>query len=184
MIDVNWDDNAKAAVREFAGYIGQSNMCERYLEAFETKKTVADAVEWAKGKWIPSNCDAIAYNPESGKLHYYKYSEGINDKWFHCCFREEFEAYVKEQEGEKWTHTYSEYGVRKDCVLVCDKSDINGQVLVLNRYGEYVLTGTAELKPIKPTISKAEAWDLCQDYEGSQGMVKYMLDLHDNYEII
>lgn len=84
-----------------------------------------------------------------------------------------------EQEGEKWTHTYSDYGVRKDCILIHDKPDIHGQVLVMNRYGEYVLTGTAELKPIKPTLTKAQAWDKICESEHEFDIVNRIKQMYD-----
>ena len=92
---------------------------------------------------------------------------------------------MKEQESERWTHTYSDYGVRKDCILIHDKPDIHGQVLVMNRYDEYVLTGTVELKPIKPTLTKAEAWDkLLQTDERIRKLDDAIFAIADKYDII
>lgn len=113
------------------------------------------------------------------------------DDWQPICTHEQFEAYVKEQEskqeGEKWTHVVDDdEGQLTKCrkhLKLCNGSD---WVYVCEK-GEYFVPskmGYCGVKPIKPTISKAEAWDLCQDYEGSQGMVKYMLDLHDQYDIV
>ena len=103
MIDVNRNDNAKAAVREFAEYVGQSDKCERYMEAFAPKRTVADAVEWAKTGWLHDDHDVIIFNGKHGLL-YSKSECPLDDKEYLVCTRAEFEAYVKEQEGEKWTH--------------------------------------------------------------------------------
>ena len=90
----------------------------------------------------------------------------------------------------EWTHTYSDYGVRKDCILVHDKPDIHGQVLVVNRYDEYVLTGTVELKPIKPTISEDAKRQLelyvqyrCDKY-GNYNMKSDLSDYLSHHEII
>jgi len=53
MIDVNWDENSKAAAMEFACYIGKAKDCERYFKHIAPKtKTVADAVEW-NGEGLP-----------------------------------------------------------------------------------------------------------------------------------
>ncbi len=165
---IDWNDNAKAAVKEFYRWAnamfksGVSIDTDTFFKEFaETQtKTVADAVEYYNGdfpEW--QSVLGIAYS--NNKITpYYKGSpiaDGTNSpESYIICTRAEFEAYVKEQEGEKWTHTYSDYGVRKDCILIHDKPDIHGQVLVVNRYDEYVLTGTVEPKPIKPTISEAE----------------------------
>jgi hypothetical protein len=85
-----------------------------------------------------------------------------------------------EQEGEKWTHTWGESKCR---IIATDETKDEAWVKfeLTGNNGIVVLSG---LKPIKPTISKAEAWDLCQDYEGSQSIVKYMLELHEQYDII
>ena len=128
---IDWNDNAKAAAREFAEYIGQTKHCERYLERIvpTQQKTAADNV-----------------------IH----KDGYGT---HFVGKKKTVADAVEQEGEKWTHTYSDYGVIKDCILVHDKPDEYGQVLVLNRRGEYVLTDNVKLKPIKPTLTKSQAWD-------------------------
>lgn len=182
MIDVNWNDNAKEAVREFADYIGQTKHCERYLERIVPKqpKTVADAVEWANGNWGNSISRHIAYNPNSDRFTYSETGE-VNKRWYIVCTRAEFEAYVKEQESEKWTHIYGS----ERCKVLIDEPDTYGSVVILLESGRYsAFCGKHELKPIKKKLTKSQAWDLCQDYEGSQGMVKYMLDLHDEYDII
>ena len=145
----------------------------------EQTKTVADAVEWHKSKgwgviWASEERDCITY----GIMGFaFANSNSVSESRYIICTRAEFEAYVKEQEGEKWTHTH----LGEKCYVV----HIDGcaaWVVVQNAGGKIVTTHG--LKPIKPTITKAEAWDLCQDYEGSQGMVKYMLDLHEEYNII
>ncbi|MBA57009.1 MAG: hypothetical protein CMK89_21375 [Pseudomonadales bacterium] len=197
---IDWNDNAKAAVESYDSWLdcndtGDMRACEaleKFMEEVVLKpqpKTVADAVEWANRKWVPSNCDAIAYNPASGKLHYYKYSEGINDKWFHCCFREEFEAYVEgveqvdldididkmksqynkeKQEGEKWTHKWNG---RKCIVVFTDDymSWVKGE-------GLNKLVPTDSLKPIKPTISEDAKRQL-------ELYVQYRVDKYGDYSM-
>ena len=134
MSEVNWDDNAIAAVKAFHWWLGSDDNCGleidetlgKFMEkvvARKATKTVEDAVEWA--------------------------------------------------------HTYSDYGVRKDCILVHDKPDIHGQVLVVNRYDEYVLTGTVELKPIKPKLTKAQAWDKICESEHEFDIVNRIKQLYD-----
>lgn len=54
----------------------------------------------------------------------------------------------------KWKHTYIDYGIRKDCIIIHDKPDDYGMVLVMNRRGEYVLTDDFEEKPIKPKLTE------------------------------
>lgn len=112
---IDWNDNAKTAVREFAIYIGQSDKCERYLERIAPKKTVADAVEA-----FPGGYDSIPYSPENiekeqvvlcakktffedgeeyVKGNLYQGQKDFDNEYFYLvCTRAEFEAYVKEQE--------------------------------------------------------------------------------------
>lgn len=132
-----------------------------------TQKTVADAYEWSKSAggqdgWLHDDCDIIVTDSE-GDFGYAN-SQTSSSKVF--CTREQFEAYAKEQEakqeGEKWTHTYSDYGVRKDCIIVHGKPDDYGMILVMNRRGEYVLTDNFEEKPIKPKLTVRE-YDLLVD---------------------
>ena len=187
MSEINWNDNAKAAVREFAEYVGQTKHCERYLERIVPKqpKTVADAVEYYGKTFMTGQLTRIRCGKD-GKM-FFASCETDSDNWqdsYLVCTHEQFEAYVKEQGGEKWTHTYSDYGVRKDCILVCDKPDIHGQVLVLNRYDEYVLTGTAEPKPIKPKLTKAEAWDRLANTDILSNLGDEFVRLSREYDII
>lgn len=85
---------------------------------------------------------------------------------------------VEKKDDDEWTHTYSDYGVRKDCILIHDKPDIHGQVLVLNRYDEYVLTGTVELKPIKQAIKPSAAWSLVS------GQVLSIHEFNEKYDVV
>ena len=85
-------------------------------------------------------------NPQNYGDYYTDYKDITQE------FRDYLDSLSVEKKDDEWTHTYSDYGVRKDCILIHDKPDIHGQVLVLNRYDKYVLTGTVELKPIKQTI--------------------------------
>lgn len=149
MTDLN--DNAKAAVREFADYIGQSDKCERYLEHVTTKKTVADAVEWHKSKgwgviWANEDKDCITH----GQLGFaFADSKNLQVGRKLVCTREQFEAYVKEQEGEKWTHTL----LGDKAYIKLDEPDCHGYVLVVTESNGYNLARPGELKPIKPTMT-------------------------------
>ncbi|WP_290738601.1 hypothetical protein [Haliea sp.] len=112
-----------------------------------------------------------------------------NPEYFgNCCthhkdITQEFRYYidtlsVEKKDDDEWTHTYSDCGVRKDCILIHYKPDINGQVLVLNRYGEYVLTGTVKLKPIKQTIKPSAAWSLVS------GQVLSIHEFNEKYDVV
>ena len=85
-----------------------------------------------------------------------------------------------EQDDEKWTHTFNEL----KCRTIIDKPDREGYIVVVNELGEYYCVLDDEIKPIKPKLTKAQAWDLCQDYDGPKSMKAYMYDLHEEYDII
>lgn len=58
-------------------------------------------------------------------------------------------------EGEKWTHTYDGQKVR----WLGNKPDSFEEMAIQYQSGEYGLARVSALKPIKPTITKSEAWD-------------------------
>lgn len=146
-------ENAKAAVREFALYIGQSDKCERYLEAFETKKNVADAVEYYNGE-LPEGEAILGIAYSNNKIvPYYAGSpiaDGTNspDSYI-ICTREQFEAYVKDQEGEKWTHTWN----GRKCRVVFTE-DYTSWIKCEGL--KNAIAKTDDLKPIKPTMTEEQ----------------------------
>lgn len=154
----------------------------------EKKKTVADAYEAFPNGWLGSA------NSEYNFLNYNKRND-----WFFSdtavfqdvvCSREEYEAYAKEQEskqeGERWTHT-DDHGDRFkfDFKLAC------GERVYLREDGQRIVDGKlgySKLKPIKPTITKAEAWDKfihmhnnLKDNHSLHGAYKFITN---NYEVI
>lgn len=128
-----------------------------------TQKTVADAV---KGKWVEdynmstlsSERPLIGFNPaqnvffscESGYIFY-----DNKDGEYQVSTLDQFEAYVKEQEGEKWTHVDSD---GNECRILHTIGDHSWVTYKNNSY-EDELWPNVELRVIKPTISKSEAWD-------------------------
>lgn len=180
MIDVEWNDNANAAVREFAYYIGESDKGERYLEHVAPKKTVADAVEWVSKEWEYDEYDAIAYNDTDGTFGYYNTMDiELNEKWHQVCTREQFEAYVKEQEGEKWTHVYTDdTGTDIRCVLLAE----HDEWAWVKDAGTVDTIRKAWLKPIKPTITIS---DLLNDLKSYNADISgYIDNVISKYDII
>lgn len=76
-----------------------------------------------------------------------------------------------EQEGEKWTHVYCS----EKCKVV-GEPDSFGRVVILTESDAYFLDKPENLKPIKPTLTKAEAWDRMADSDTS------IITFHDKYE--
>lgn len=137
--------------------------CWKTIATRPTQKTVADAVEYYGKTFVAGQCTHIRCGKD-GKM-FFASGETDSDNWqdsYLVCTREQFEAYVKEQEGEKWTHIVDddEHQLTK-CrkhLKLCNGSD---WVYVCEK-GEYFVPGKmgyCGVKPIKPTITKAEAWD-------------------------
>ncbi len=186
MIDVN--DNEKAAVRAFADYIGQSDKCERYLEAFETKKTVADAYE-ENPHWRKHVNGNIYFRITYGSHWMMTASEDVDSSlWALVCTREQFEAYVKQQEGEKWTHKY----VKDNCYIKVSEPDLEGYIVVLTETDGYMTCQPEDLmpiKPIKPTLTAKEQKKVAEFVTGiyaKQGvnLRKEFEDFCNEHEII
>jgi transcription antitermination factor NusG len=176
-------DNFDALMlREFEGTHNPDNFKvvssqEEQSSPTEQNKTVADAWEWHKKTYGTTDWRGIpdALTFEMGK-------------WFFCytagqkgvvCTRKQFETYGREQEGEKWTHTTS----LGKCRVLIDTPDKQGYVVVELDNNAYAIVPPRCIKPIKPTLTKAQAWDMVQDYEGVDGIVKYILELHSKYDI-
>lgn len=192
MIDVNWDDNAKAAVNTYNDWalendLGIHAFFEHLTNNGHTQpKTVADAVEYygktfVAGQWTHIRCG------KDGKM-FFASGETDSDNWqdsYLVCTREQFEAYVKEQEAkqkyppltqslideaeqedEKWTHKWNG---RKCIVVFTDDymSWVKGE-------GLNKLVTTDSLKPIKPTISKDAKRQL-------ELYVQYRVDKYGDY---
>lgn len=78
-----------------------------------------------------------------------------------------------EQEGEKWTHRTS----LGKCRVLIDTPDEHGYVVIEGDGDGYSLVPPRTLKPIKPTLTKAQAWD----YAVASGL--YAEDIERNYDI-
>lgn len=203
---IYWNENAKAAVKEFAEYVGQTNHCERYLERIvPTQKTVADAVEYYNSNF-PEGHGILGIAYSNNKITPYYSGSPIADgtcspESYIICTREQFEAYVKEQEskitmddinehistgeqeGEKWTHVL--WGDK--AYIKISEPDCDGYLLVITEGNGYNLAKMEDLKPIKPTISKAEAWDILNKIDGREEfepVMKKVMELHKRYNII
>jgi hypothetical protein len=85
---------------------------------------------------------------------------------------------VNERDGEKWTHTYENYGQTHKCNLLNEgKLDKDGYYSAINDNGLYARP--FKVKPIKPTISKAEAWDKLQYDFSPSIMYQSIIDGYD-----
>jgi hypothetical protein len=152
-----WDMN-----KDFAGYYSPDSLVDKAdvlaTRPTESKKTVADAWEALKGSspFVEGDKDDkyIYYYKANGFVtHNTKFPDDINSHF--VCTREEFEAYGREQDGEKWTHIDT-YGIKVSFLV--SEPDSDGGIPVLCDDGYYRLYDFDELKPIKPTLTKAQAW--------------------------
>lgn len=132
----------------------------------EPRKTVADAVEAYPDGWpLHGEFDTLWYTAEYDLYGCFQTQASDLVK---VCTREEFEAYVKEQEGEKWTHKYKlgDSSSWWPCSIV---TEVGSQGVVIEcdvfegvQYCSYHGEQAIELKPIKPTIAKAQSEFLCE----------------------
>lgn len=113
-------------------------------------KNVADAVEQPHFKATRENLEKIAKDAQGGFVE------------------------VK-QEGEKWTHIDA-FG--DPCRILIEEKDNLGYVVILRQSGHYATPAASSLKPIKPTISKAQAWD----YAVASGLCAE--EIESKYDII
>lgn len=172
---IDWDDNARAAVEYFADWLRADYSYIANLDDFYSRlpqtKTVADAVGALTKEELTGGWEQIRYAPKQN----YFFTDMNRDKWFdtvHVCTRAEFESYVKEQEGEKWTHTVE--GSIK-CALLCTHGDTSW---VLEEGGVYETYFSSCIEPIKPTISEVEAWRLVSERDMTPSKVK------EKYEVV
>lgn len=92
-----------------------------------------------------------------------------------------------EQEGEKWTHEYDNSNPRR-LKIICDKPDVNGEIAVIvngPKGAFYTKTLPSKIRLIKPTISKAEAWDKIYDSIHDCGDAEFAFNsIAEQYDII
>lgn len=162
MVQQSWRDY----VSDFKAIAKRPTFAESITKTPTQTKTVADAVEWAKGGW---QSGALAICVCDGEFYFSDDNLRMRDV---VCTRDEFESYVKEQddkqeyppltqslideaeqEGEKWTHiTNSGY----ECKIIVKDPDENYVVVVLCSDGVYRLHDSKSLKPIKPTMTEEQ----------------------------
>jgi len=143
------------------------------FEVVTQTKTVADAyremVTGFEGKCLWYSPNKRQWTSSPALMPYDSYR---------VCTREQFEAYAKEQEakqeGEKWTHVYLE----EKAYIKVSEPDCDGYILVVTEGDGYNLVRIDDLKPIKPRITKAEAWDYAVD----SGL--YAEEIERKYDII
>jgi|26BtaG_2_1085354.scaffolds.fasta_scaffold09879_6 TusA-related sulfurtransferase len=82
-----------------------------------------------------------------------------------------------EQECEKWTHTLD----GRKCKIIINKPDVDEDIVVLCKEGDYQIVDHEALKPIKPKLTKAEAWDILMARQTNSSEVN---NIKQKYEII
>lgn len=80
----------------------------------------------------------------------------------------------------EWTHTTTSGHV---CKVVVTEPDSDGCICVLREDIGYDVVGASDIKPIKSTITKAEAWDRCIEEFGVRDIKYVMQDLMDEFDI-
>ena len=148
----------------------------QFRPAEPKQKTVDDAYEWANGEWLEDESwGTIWWNKIHNSFHW---GDNVTDDT--VCTREEFEAYGREQEakqeGEKWTHTY----IGEECYIATTYNDC---AWIVRRITEDRIVPLEDLKPIKPTLTKAQE-SVVLDFAESIGMLQVAEQwLSNNYDI-
>jgi hypothetical protein len=136
----------------------------------QPRKTVEDAVEhfnkvWPNLSWNYAYCDIDTARWYCGNA--------AEEAFELVCTREEFEACVaaKSKSEPEWTHTIK--GER--CFIKESTPDVQGYILLSAEIRGYLLVkhdnpGLEPIKPIKPTISKSEAWDMVTTPDAEQSI--------------
>lgn len=171
MIEVNWDlapEGVDRLVESVSwGYLRWGNSLGQYWgsnswfnsdEEYKTisarptqTKTVSDAVEYFKGVWPKflnlDDSDCYWFHGDGHLV--WAYESGGIKKHHKVCTREQFEACAAKK-GEKWTHTYND----EQCYIATTYNDC---AWIVRRFRGDIIVDMDKLKPIKPTISEAEA---------------------------
>ena len=78
-------------------------------------------------------------------------------------------------EGEKWTHTIDGLKVR----FLVDGPDEAGEVPVASDDGYYRIFDVDQLEPIKPKLTKSQAWDKICESEHEFDIVNRIKQMYD-----
>ena len=159
-------------------------------------KTVADAYEWANGEWPKKEYEYIKFRQGRFFFSIGRYL-ARDDGCYIVCTREQFEAYAKEQEGEKWTHknpppvgakckyALGESDTWWDCEIISHKRlVIHCPHIESDEHCGLQIVGEIQpvrFKPIKPKLTKAEAWDKLMERKTNSAEVN---TLKQQYDII
>lgn len=156
MIDVNWDlapEGADRVVVRF--YNGDEMSCKKVIQR-PTQKTVADAVEYYERAWPDEKDSVCVWDDKRKKFEFWISDYEPVSYCYEVCNYEQFEAYVKEQEGEKWTHERDTHGL---CRVLYEDEKV--QLIETEKGGRAAIwVKDYYAKPIKPTISESRALEL------------------------
>lgn len=171
---IDWNDNAKAAVNTYNDWslendLGIHAFFEHLTNNGHTQpKTVADAVEVFGAKWPSSRYNFAWWDSDTEQMPL-----GCNETSDTVCTRAEFEEYVKEQEGEEWTHVVNfGFSEQAQCKIISEHGDFLW--VKVDGAGCPATYKKSELKPIKPTISKDAKRQL-------ELYVQYRVDKYGDY---
>jgi hypothetical protein len=180
MIDWNRHKSAAYAAITFFDEAGKSVGFKR-LDRPTQPKTVADAVEAYPNGW-PKHMDDELWFSETENSYMRRIEVLPKHKAYFVCDYLQFEAYVKEQEGEKWTHVYNEHEV---CRVLTEDPDRFGIIVIDTASNGYIVCEPNEIKPIKPTLTKAQAWDMLkQTPDNIRSLDDALIEITDKYDII
>ena len=158
MSDVNWD-----LAPEGATEIRSNGNIMRFFNEHNHLWNGA-AKEWVI---IPNEYDwkTIATRPQERNSEYPPLTQSLIDE---------------ANQDEEWTHVMDS---GEKCIVLADKPDIHGVIVIYTDDNNYYTCEPSNIKPIKPQITKAKAWDRLNS--GEFYNAQYGIDtLKHEYEII
>lgn len=183
---IDWKKYPKSTRASICYWIDDMLIANEEFDRPTQTKTVADVVEWMKAgneiaaykiKELTTLVYCVAYDNYHFVSQFSDAGKGVSKHYQVICTRAEFEAYAKEQEGEKWTHTYMD----GNCLIACNEQDMDGWICILREDSGYDVVNPAKVKPIKPKLTKAEAWDKLMQNKMNSAEVN---TLKQQYDII
>ena len=109
------------------------------------KQSVSDVgnLQWFKGLYVHIGDD--------------NYAHTVSSKWKIIATRPQKYEKARAEKLEEWTHLYNEH---EACRVLVGAPDRFGIIVIDTAANGYIVCGQDEIKPIKPQITKAQAYDM------------------------
>lgn len=182
----------EAPQAECNGVTDDTEAVQAMLNKSQPRKTVSDAVEYYKGVWSLGELDILFWSETYECYGDYSLKAEVAYK---VCTREEFEAEVERRKGGEWSGKGKPPAGTKCKIFRRDWDEWEeGEILFMGKLHVVFKSESrkecawdleeCEFKPIKPTISKDEAWDkLCNLPAHEREVAEAISDILEKYEV-